>query len=630
MPSTTTDRLNGLTTSVAVKPPCAAVSSTNLTLAGLQTVGGVVLASGDRVLLTSQTNSTENGIYIADTGDWTRAPDFDGALDAVQGTLVLVCNEFLDGDIYEVTTANPITFGTSSITFRLRDIPALPGDVTRYGAFGDGTDQTDELQAALNSGAKDIFIPAGEYFVSTPLDVPDGVNVRGEGVSTILRMTSTTTTPNIFKLTSREDVKIEQMALYPMNSGSLRAAVYLVTCTRVACVDVYVEATDSTGCYAIDCVTCTWTRWHFRGAQPGNQGNGYPVFLIGCRGCLISQSSAVRPRFGFTSGSNAVSSLSIYNSVTPPEETFGNIISSCHVREQDGHAFDLIDVRGNVVTGCSAEDYSGSSSHQAFQIKTESGGEDFGRMNIIANCVSRNNACGFGAQGGSYGVFSNCTAIDSATEAFRLNGSKNFVFNNCTARNFTTYGLWVSQSATSNVFNGIVLNSATAASIAIGIISAGGVNNQFDNISLVGTFAKGIEIASGATNNRFGYNIRLVENSIDDVSGNSIWPAIITTPEVNLSGAANVNGPYMHRGMIVARARFVITTTITGTPQVQCGQLGANTTIAAAQVISGSAGQTALLTQASQLLASGATMQGRVQVTGTGIGFFQYEGLPRL
>lgn len=503
-----------------------------------------------------------------------------------------------------------------------------PGDVRRYGALGDGTDQTAQLQAALNSGAKHVRIPAGTYYVSTPLDVPSGVIVSGDGVSTILRMTSTTTTPNIFKLTSRSDVKIEKLAMYPMDSGTYRAAVYLVTCTRVACVDCYIEAADSTACYAIDCDFCTWTRWHFRGAQPGVVGNGYALFLIGCSLCTASQCTAIRPRFGFVMGSNETGSLLIYGSTRTGEETFGNTFTACKVREQDGHAFDMIGVCGNLIVGCSAEDYSGSSTHQAFQIKHESG--DASRMNVIANCTSRNNPAGFGAQAGTYGVFSNCTAIDSATEGFRLNGSKNFIIANCIARNFTTYGLWLDNSSTGNTISGFTAVTSTPTAIGLGMVHAGAVNNQFDGIALVGTFAKGIEIASGATNNRFGPNIRLADNSIDDVSGNSVWPVQITTPEVNLSGAANVNGPYRHRGMIVARARFVITTTITGTPQVQCGQLGSNTTIAAAQVISGSAGQTALLTQASQLLASGATMQGRVQVTGTGAGFFQYEGIARL
>jgi hypothetical protein len=118
MPSTATDRLSGLTTSVAVKAPVHAVSTANLALSGLQTVGGVVL-NGDtikRVLARNQTDLTENGIYDASTGDWTRAKDFDGNRDVVNGTLVVAPSS---GAIffYKVIATNPITIGTTEITF---------------------------------------------------------------------------------------------------------------------------------------------------------------------------------------------------------------------------------------------------------------------------------------------------------------------------------------------------------------------------------------------------------------------------------------------------------------------------------------------------------------------------------
>lgn len=120
MPSTATSVLDGLSTSVAVKAPCRAVAITNITLSGLQTVNGVAVVEDDRVLVTAQTSAVNNGIYVASTGQWQRALDFDGQRDAVQGTLVLVLDN--DGIGYELTTADPVVIGTSSITFAARDI----------------------------------------------------------------------------------------------------------------------------------------------------------------------------------------------------------------------------------------------------------------------------------------------------------------------------------------------------------------------------------------------------------------------------------------------------------------------------------------------------------------------------
>jgi hypothetical protein len=117
MPSTSTDRINGLTTSVAIKPPCKVATTANITLSGEQTIDGVSVVSGDRVLVKDQTDATENGIYVVDTTAWDRAKDFDGNRDVVTGTMVLVRPASSNTLFWECTTANPIIIGTSEITF---------------------------------------------------------------------------------------------------------------------------------------------------------------------------------------------------------------------------------------------------------------------------------------------------------------------------------------------------------------------------------------------------------------------------------------------------------------------------------------------------------------------------------
>jgi phage-related tail fiber protein len=95
-----------------------AASTGNLTLSGTQTVNTVVLASGDRVLVKNQTDSTENGIYDVDTSSWTRSYDFNGNYDIKRGTLVYVTQGSSVGKgIWTVTAADPITIDTDNITF---------------------------------------------------------------------------------------------------------------------------------------------------------------------------------------------------------------------------------------------------------------------------------------------------------------------------------------------------------------------------------------------------------------------------------------------------------------------------------------------------------------------------------
>lgn len=118
MPSTTTSRLEGTTTSVAVKAPCRLKTTANHALTGLTAIDGVTPADGDRVLVGSQTNAVGNGIYVAYSGAWVRALDFDGSLDVVCGTIVFVHSGSTNaGTFWRVTTADEIIIGTSSIAW---------------------------------------------------------------------------------------------------------------------------------------------------------------------------------------------------------------------------------------------------------------------------------------------------------------------------------------------------------------------------------------------------------------------------------------------------------------------------------------------------------------------------------
>ena len=129
--TTLTDRLNGLSSSLAVKAPVAVATTANITLNGLQTVDGVTLAEGDRVLVKNQTTASENGIYEADTSDWNRAADFDGGADAKQGTQFLVAQGTVSaGAGYRITTADDFVIGTDDLNFEktFAETDTLPYD----------------------------------------------------------------------------------------------------------------------------------------------------------------------------------------------------------------------------------------------------------------------------------------------------------------------------------------------------------------------------------------------------------------------------------------------------------------------------------------------------------------------
>ena len=69
--------VDGLINGFSIHPLCLVMSTTNVSsLSGLQTIDGVVLAVGNRVLLTGQTTGSQNGPWVAESGAWTRPTDW--------------------------------------------------------------------------------------------------------------------------------------------------------------------------------------------------------------------------------------------------------------------------------------------------------------------------------------------------------------------------------------------------------------------------------------------------------------------------------------------------------------------------------------------------------------------------
>lgn len=131
-------RLEGARTTLGVKAPCRVATTAEITLSGLQTIDGVVLAEGDRVLVKDQSEADLNGIRIASTASWARAVDMDGNTDVVRGTQVYVVDGTAGVGMYVLTTTDdPIEIGTSDITFALTigaDLAAIAAlTTTAYG-----------------------------------------------------------------------------------------------------------------------------------------------------------------------------------------------------------------------------------------------------------------------------------------------------------------------------------------------------------------------------------------------------------------------------------------------------------------------------------------------------------------
>ncbi len=111
------NRTDNLVGNTGIKRPVAAATTAAITLSAEQTIDGVAVVTGDRVLVKDQSDGVENGIYVVDTGAWTRAPDCDGSYDLVEGTLIKANGGTANSGFWYCSTTGTIVVGTTSIAF---------------------------------------------------------------------------------------------------------------------------------------------------------------------------------------------------------------------------------------------------------------------------------------------------------------------------------------------------------------------------------------------------------------------------------------------------------------------------------------------------------------------------------
>jgi len=111
------NQLQSFIAGLSWKDAVVAASVGNLTLSGEQTVDGVAVVAGNRVLVKNQTTTSENGIYLVASGAWTRTTDFDALADSVNSAAVFVQQGTTQNDTGWTQTAEVVTFGTDPVVW---------------------------------------------------------------------------------------------------------------------------------------------------------------------------------------------------------------------------------------------------------------------------------------------------------------------------------------------------------------------------------------------------------------------------------------------------------------------------------------------------------------------------------
>lgn len=127
-------------------------TTANITLSGNQTIDGVSTTNNMRVLVKNQSTASQNGMYTASSGAWSRASDLDlGSGELDNGAVIYVRRGTANANtLWHLTTAPPITVGTTAQTYE-----QLGGSVSvsaRLSGNGTGGNPLDLAQQGASAG----------------------------------------------------------------------------------------------------------------------------------------------------------------------------------------------------------------------------------------------------------------------------------------------------------------------------------------------------------------------------------------------------------------------------------------------------------------------------------------------
>jgi hypothetical protein len=101
-----------------VKASVRVATTADITLSGEQTIDGVAVVVGNRVLVKNQSAAAENGIYAVSTMGWSRAEDANSDADVTAGMFTFVSEGTVNADSgWVLATNDAITLGTTELTF---------------------------------------------------------------------------------------------------------------------------------------------------------------------------------------------------------------------------------------------------------------------------------------------------------------------------------------------------------------------------------------------------------------------------------------------------------------------------------------------------------------------------------
>jgi hypothetical protein len=193
---------------ISSKDAVNAVSTANIaTLSGLVTVDGVSLVAGNRVLLTGQTTTTQNGVYVIAAGAWTR-PTTEGSVTGEMdfgATWLSTGGTVYTGALFRMATTAAITVGTTAISI----VQFSVGGTYTAGTNG-GISITAGAISVLTPANSGLLLGASGVYVDTSIHTQKNYStITGTGAQTVFNVTHA--------VASGLDVQVQ---VYEISSGA--------------------------------------------------------------------------------------------------------------------------------------------------------------------------------------------------------------------------------------------------------------------------------------------------------------------------------------------------------------------------------------------------------------------------
>jgi hypothetical protein len=152
------------------KKVCRVATTGNHSLSGLADVDGKTISDGSRILVRAQTDPSENGIYVAAAGAWSRASVMNTANEAAAAVVAVRFGSTYGGTVWTTDFDGDDTLDTTAMNWSR--IPSLDLILNQSNTWATGTTQAFDGPVVINdvmtiNGVLSVGDEAHEFFDTT-------------------------------------------------------------------------------------------------------------------------------------------------------------------------------------------------------------------------------------------------------------------------------------------------------------------------------------------------------------------------------------------------------------------------------------------------------------------------------